>query len=529
MSYPTSHHSSAPFENNQSSHNPSSSDSSFRTGGNFSLPQGSMPFPISSSSDDLSERGNPSTRTWNFGQYHPLKTQKSEAEWKIPVGDARPWRMNLAASFEGSFFLAIDDRIDFFYTPLNEVILGDGSIENMNEELRPYHSVKIPQEFDARAPNPEATATINTIKVGMLGKEPVLAAVDDQGLVAVWFLHALKRQPFVFDNEISTWGIALNGPKRRIAVSANSHFITVYDLLSGSTLHLKGHRQNIPSVDFSPSGDRLVSCSVDGSIRLWDLASGACLSQHDVKNGFVWMCSFLSDMRFLRVDGPIPESAECSIRVCSNAWYYDTFSSDEEAFSYESHAFEGSHVVSPTRFMHRSSPEAPASTSLLRSWPLYNNGGDENLLLVTAASGAFLLSMDEDCKLVREHFVIENAVPDPRPCSIVRQFDRLNMTVYCPQLSLCIVASQKGLVALIRLVGGPGGSSIQLRREQTVPLLYEAPQVPLLGLFVATDPAQSTPTPSRAWLYLVYYDGTMMRFLIEPDASFFPISSCVRI
>jgi len=54
---------------------------------------------------------------------------------------------------------------------------------------------------------------------------------------------------------------------------------------------MEGHRYGINQVDFSPNGELLASCSVDGSTILWD-ASVSCLSlgvdAEDSK--CVWLC-----------------------------------------------------------------------------------------------------------------------------------------------------------------------------------------------------------------------------------------------
>ncbi|KAI0223223.1 hypothetical protein L0F63_005204 [Massospora cicadina] len=397
----------------------------------------------------------------------------------------------------------------------------------MHGELRPYFTAKIPQVFaPGRTPSPVSTPTINAIKVGKLGIEPALAAVDDQGLVGVWFLRTPKQRPIVFDNEISTWGIALNTVKRMVAVSANSHAITVYDLLSGRVQHLRGHGHNIPSIEFNPSGERLVSCSIDGSVRVWDSLTGQCLSHYEANDGFVWSCSFLDASRFLRLEEQFAAFEDSQSDTRSNSSYSPTL----PYYGSSSPFYEASTVVSPTRFMQSRALGSPIdSPNLTSSCPPCSPGDDESVIIAAAASGAFLLRAREGCSQIDAQQRFDNAVPDSRPGPIVRQFDRLNMMVYCPQLSLCIIASQKGQVGLFRLLGGPGGTNLQLHREHLVPALFDVPHVPLLGLFVVMDKSSNVPYPSRAWLYLIYYDGSLMRFFIEPDLSAFPVPLCIRL
>lgn len=50
---------------------------------------------------------------------------------------------------------------------------------------------------------------------------------------------------------------------------------------------LEGHGDAVWGLAFNPTGDRLASCSADGTVRIWDpqREDGACLSTYDTQSG----------------------------------------------------------------------------------------------------------------------------------------------------------------------------------------------------------------------------------------------------
>ena len=87
-------------------------------------------------------------------------------------------------------------------------------------------------------------------------------------------------------NDVSTWGLAIHPDKKLIAVSSNSHCITVFRLGDDLTPDeqpfqtLKGHGHNIPSIDFSPCGDYVASASIDGTCRIWNVNTAETVALH---------------------------------------------------------------------------------------------------------------------------------------------------------------------------------------------------------------------------------------------------------
>lgn len=58
----------------------------------------------------------------------------------------------------------------------------------------------------------------------------------------------------------------------------NKHVIKVEVRQESKEFILEGHTGPICALGFSPDEKRLVSCSADGSIRLWDLANKSCIA-----------------------------------------------------------------------------------------------------------------------------------------------------------------------------------------------------------------------------------------------------------
>jgi len=87
---------------------------------------------------------------------------------------------------------------------------------------------------------------------------------------------------------------------RRLASASGDGTVRLWDAASGRELAcLRGHEGKVTSVAFAPDGGRLASASLDGTVRLWDAASGwelACLRGHE---GMVYSVTYAPDGRRL--------------------------------------------------------------------------------------------------------------------------------------------------------------------------------------------------------------------------------------
>lgn len=107
----------------------------------------------------------------------------------------------------------------------------------------------------------------------------VLASAGRDGLVIFWSFSSkteLRR------TDLLSPAVLLQGQRDSgfVAVACQNHFVYVLDLATQRTVRLfqHGHSRAVSDLCFGPDGRRLLSSSLDGTIRVWDLTSGRCLS-----------------------------------------------------------------------------------------------------------------------------------------------------------------------------------------------------------------------------------------------------------
>ncbi|KAG0330751.1 hypothetical protein BG004_002002 [Podila humilis] len=179
----------------------------------------------------------------------------------------------------------------------------------------------------------ELDTMINALRVDYLGMEEIVATVNHTGGLCVWFTMNLQRDPFLLRTSESAWGLAIHAEQRMIAVSTNAHLIDIFHFgvdspvlrkpakrlipepstataaTSSSTLStlseshevLKGHLHNIPCISFSPCGRFLASTSLDGTCRIWNLATAKVIQQSTFGDLWGWGTTFIEQDAWMNI------------------------------------------------------------------------------------------------------------------------------------------------------------------------------------------------------------------------------------
>ena len=110
-----------------------------------------------------------------------------------------------------------------------------------------------------------------------------LASGDDDGSIKLWRPDQ-RQETYLFTHlSAAVFGVAFSPDGKTLAAGTGDLFqprkageIKLWDVASRTEIRsLKGHNGGIGSVAYSPGGDRIASASADGTVRIWEVASGA--------------------------------------------------------------------------------------------------------------------------------------------------------------------------------------------------------------------------------------------------------------
>ncbi|KAI0006700.1 WD40 repeat-like protein [Xylariaceae sp. FL0662B] len=111
---------------------------------------------------------------------------------------------------------------------------------------------------------------------------------------------------FVFNNDTGRLQYSLSGlvkPVRaiafspagtRLAAAGDAGIISIYDTKHGEHIgQLTGHTAWITSIDWSDTGEYLLSGAFDGKVKVWSITSGACVATHNETDEALWAVRWL--------------------------------------------------------------------------------------------------------------------------------------------------------------------------------------------------------------------------------------------
>ncbi|KAG5520214.1 hypothetical protein PMAC_001292 [Pneumocystis sp. 'macacae'] len=470
---------------------------------------------------------------------------------EIEILGVKYWRCGLVAAGKKNIFVAVNDVIRV-YERSQSYGLDENSFLQLKCKIDSHTMIR--GEIDVVTP-----LSFNSIKVGYVGNEEVLVCCTDSGYINVWFTDDLLRSPLIFNTERSAWGIAIHTSKRLLAISSNTHDICLWNLSvlnpfkiwntdKGEWPHkFLGHNDNIPSICFNHNGTLLSSVGIDATCRLWDVASGTLLHVYlDSQRG--WFVGFVDNLAF-KVIERVNSSEKCLkstpnqiIMTCVHEnhinerdilYFADGWSDydDEREETMDNvntdnlwniqKTFLNDLGIQKLFWRNRFNRSNGLNSSSFIEYDdfffsFYTSAKYNELLLYGTEKDLKLCSIEETVSEIQLLVECKNLFDenDTHQTNILRYIDRINMVEFIPDLSLCIVASQKGKACLIYLVKSVidcDDGSILLSYTMIVDQVFpeDPPSCGLLGMTVEKIHSKYYK------LYMLYYDGTLILYNIK--------------
>lgn len=115
---------------------------------------------------------------------------------------------------------------------------------------------------------------VNHVTFSPCGKYLVSSSSDYTA--RLWELPRLKLIAVLSGHKDDVEMAAFHNTKKLIATASRDHTIRIYDYSGHNRKVLKGHQSDVISVYWT--GDDVVSCGDDGTIRRWDVLTGKCIT-----------------------------------------------------------------------------------------------------------------------------------------------------------------------------------------------------------------------------------------------------------
>lgn len=88
--------------------------------------------------------------------------------------------------------------------------------------------------------------------------------------------------------------VAFSPASTRLAAAGDVGIIALYDMKHGEHVgNLTGHSSWITSLDWSDTGEYLLSGSMDGKVKVWSVERNACVATHSETDKALWAVRWL--------------------------------------------------------------------------------------------------------------------------------------------------------------------------------------------------------------------------------------------
>ena len=88
--------------------------------------------------------------------------------------------------------------------------------------------------------------------------------------------------------------VAFSPASTRLAAAGDAGIIALYDVQHGEHVaSLAGHSSWIMSLDWSETGEYLVSAAFDGKVKVWSVETRSCVATHSETDQTLWSVKWL--------------------------------------------------------------------------------------------------------------------------------------------------------------------------------------------------------------------------------------------
>jgi WD40 repeat protein len=106
-------------------------------------------------------------------------------------------------------------------------------------------------------------------------------------------LHGGETARALKGHEARVYRLAYSGDGKKVVSSSMDRTVRIWDAESGESLRvLSGHESGAIGVAFSPDGERVVSTSRDRTVRIWSVKTGECVRVFRGHEAVVWSAEF---------------------------------------------------------------------------------------------------------------------------------------------------------------------------------------------------------------------------------------------